>query len=96
LVLVTPDPTEKTDYSIYKRSGFRLLVDGFEELYRESQRKDFTILVIKEKEICWQSSINGPELVLSGCGLNRLMKDTSAFNLISGMWYRQRIPWKKI
>lgn len=49
LILINPEISDKTEYSIYKRTGFRLIEDGEVEIKRRSKRNDFDIIIKDHK-----------------------------------------------
>lgn len=51
LILINPEISDKTEYSIYKRTGFRLIEDGEVEIKRRSKRNDIDIIIIKDQKI---------------------------------------------
>ncbi len=62
LILVNPNTTNKTEYSIFKRTGFRLFENGENGFERRTGRNDFKTSIIMEKDL---NTINwGNSLVL--------------------------------
>jgi len=51
LILVNQNTSNKTEYSIYRRTGFRLFEDGICELNRRAHRDDFSTSIIMEKDL---------------------------------------------
>jgi hypothetical protein len=50
LILVNPNTSNKTEYSIFRLTGFRLFEDGAYELNRRAHRDDFNTIIIREME----------------------------------------------
>jgi hypothetical protein len=50
LILVNPNTSNKTEYSIFRRTGFRLFENGAHELNRRANRDDFNTIIVREKE----------------------------------------------
>ncbi|HEX3019238.1 MAG TPA: hypothetical protein VHP36_03005, partial [Chitinispirillaceae bacterium] len=51
LILVNPNTSSKTEYSIFKRTGFRQIQFGAIELVRRSRRSDFHVRFVIEQEL---------------------------------------------
>ncbi len=51
LILLNPETSEKTDYSIFKKTGFRLFEYGTMVFNRLAGRNDFSTVIIEEKGI---------------------------------------------
>ncbi len=51
LILVNPNTSKKTEYSIFKRTGFRVVQFGGEEFVRRSGRNDFRLQIIMENQL---------------------------------------------
>lgn len=51
LILLNPETSEKTDYSIFKKTGFRLFEYGTMVFNRLAGRSDFSTMIISEKSI---------------------------------------------
>jgi hypothetical protein len=50
LILVNPNTSNKTEYSIFRQTGFRLFENGAHELNRRANRDDFNTIIVREKE----------------------------------------------
>lgn len=51
LILINPNTSRNTEYSIYRRTGFRLLENGLQEIHWRAERNDFVILLIMKKDL---------------------------------------------
>lgn len=65
LILINPNTSNKTEYSIYKIAGFRFVIDGTIELNRRANRYDFSSMVIKETDLSTIDTSNS--LILQFC-----------------------------